>query len=424
MSTSQDRIDVTHLAREPLEDATFPVGTEADFRLHMTPSVRGGIEEHAKADTSVEICGVLVGKWGKDENGPFVSVTDYIRCDNADSKFAEVTFTHDSWAKINAEMDKKPDDSRIVGWYHSHPDFGIFLSDRDCFIQENFFSGPGQVAFVVDPIRDLEGMFAWRGGKPTPMSHFWIGDQIRTVSASERNPEAEAKQAAPAASYQPVTGQATGDSLLSMPLLLALGSVMLMTLGYFLGNMKSRWEQQKIVQGAVAHYGLTKVMKFGLKDDLAIVLAYINRAEKLRRAIPKDQSDIDEELRKEIEKADQEVSLLLGKAFVALASIQQHYGLDRLEQSAIEEILKKQDELNRVPPPKEKAKPKAKPNPSANEERSAKNSGEQSKPASESQEDTRLVPDDPPSAPQAPVKPKNNKPPEDTEKPSTEPTEN
>src|SRR5207244_1370502 len=77
--------------------------------------------------------------------------------------------------------------SRIVGWYHSHPDFGIFLSDRDCFIHENFFSGPGQVAYVFDPVRDLEGMFAWQNGKPTPLPHFWVGNTIRTVEASERN---------------------------------------------------------------------------------------------------------------------------------------------------------------------------------------------------------------------------------------------
>ena len=84
-------------------------------------------------------------------------------------------------------MDTRYADKRIVGWYHSHPDFGIFLSDRDCFIHEHFFSGAGQVAYVVDPVRDLEGVFSWQKGKPTPMSHFWVGSQIHTVQASQRN---------------------------------------------------------------------------------------------------------------------------------------------------------------------------------------------------------------------------------------------
>ena len=49
--------------------------------------------------------------------------------------------------------------ARIVGWYHTHPDFGIFLSDYDVFIHQHFFSGPGQIALVIDPVRKLEGVF-------------------------------------------------------------------------------------------------------------------------------------------------------------------------------------------------------------------------------------------------------------------------
>ena len=111
---------------------------------------------------SVEICGVLVGSWHRDEAGPFVKVMESIRGEGAETRFAEVTFTHQTWAKINAEMDTKFTTLSIVGWYHTHPDFGIFLSDRDRFIHEHFFSGPGQVAHVIDPIRQIEGVFVWR----------------------------------------------------------------------------------------------------------------------------------------------------------------------------------------------------------------------------------------------------------------------
>ena len=56
-------------------------------------------------------------------------------------------------------------DEQIVGWYHSHPGFGIFLSGHDLFIHENFFSGPSQIAYVVDPHAGTEGVFGWREGK-------------------------------------------------------------------------------------------------------------------------------------------------------------------------------------------------------------------------------------------------------------------
>src|SRR6185369_3929322 len=135
--------------------------------------VHSGTHQHAAHDTSVEICGVLVGRWEKDNDGPYAVITEFIRCDNAAQKFAEVTFTHESWAQINREMDTKFQDLRIVGWYHSHPNFGIFLSDRDFFIQQNFFSGPGQIALVIDPVRKIEGVFEWRHGGTAPTPYYW-----------------------------------------------------------------------------------------------------------------------------------------------------------------------------------------------------------------------------------------------------------
>jgi proteasome lid subunit RPN8/RPN11 len=189
-----NHLDVVQLDREELVQDTFPASPKADFRLYFAPQAHKGIIQHAQHDTSVEICGVLVGQWRTDEHGPYAVVENYIKCDSATSKFAEVTFTHESWSQINQEMDTTYEDKRIVGWYHSHPDFGIFLSDRDCFIHEHFFSGAGQVAFVVDPVRNSEGAFAWKHGKPTPMSHYWIGDTIRTVQASTSDPASEVKR--------------------------------------------------------------------------------------------------------------------------------------------------------------------------------------------------------------------------------------
>jgi len=266
------RIDVADLAREELAEGRFPAESRASFRLHVAPAVRRGIEAHAKADPKVEICGVLVGHWQRDANGPFATVTDYIRCDSASSKFAEVTFTHESWADINHEMDTRYADKRIVGWYHSHPDFGIFLSERDAFIHEHFFSGPGQVAYVIDPVRDLEGAFTWQNGKPTPLSHFWIGDEIRTVDASHRNSAREVRGSTIVPDGGGSSTAPTGDdrSQSAIPLATTLLSFLaLFLLGYFYAGWRTNWERERIVQGVVAHYGVNKFMKHGLEQDLA-----------------------------------------------------------------------------------------------------------------------------------------------------------
>ena len=122
-----------------------------------------------------------------------------IRGEGAQTRFAEVTFTHETWAKINSEMDNKFSKLSIVGWYHTHPDFGIFLSDRDRFIHEHFFTGPGQIAHVIDPIRKTEGVFIWRDAKPSPCEHYWVGDRILapTEGGSDRSADLEARPAIP-----------------------------------------------------------------------------------------------------------------------------------------------------------------------------------------------------------------------------------
>jgi len=50
---------------------------------------------------------------------------------------------------VHREIDKKHRDKKIVGWIHTHPDFGIFLSEYDKFIQQNFFGEADQEVFSV-----------------------------------------------------------------------------------------------------------------------------------------------------------------------------------------------------------------------------------------------------------------------------------
>ena len=56
-----DSIDVRLLAREDLPHEAFPGGRNEAFRVFFTPEVHAALWKHAAEDTSVEICGVLVG---------------------------------------------------------------------------------------------------------------------------------------------------------------------------------------------------------------------------------------------------------------------------------------------------------------------------------------------------------------------------
>jgi proteasome lid subunit RPN8/RPN11 len=136
-------------------------GVQVVFRQGVINDLR----QHAHERTDVEICGVLAGNTYRDERGGFVYVEASIRGQHAGSHEAQVTFTAKTWNHIHNELDRNYPDLRILGWYHTHPGFGIFLSDMDLFIHENFFGAPEQLALVYDPLSGEEGLFVWREGK-------------------------------------------------------------------------------------------------------------------------------------------------------------------------------------------------------------------------------------------------------------------
>jgi proteasome lid subunit RPN8/RPN11 len=137
----------------------------------MEAEVARKIRQHARTSMKAEVCGVLIG----DTENERMTVEACIAGINAAQGGAHVTFTQDTWEHIYKIKDKDFPDQKIVGWYHSHPGFGVFLSEHDLFIQENFFSNPQQVAWVYDPHTDEEGCFGWVGGKIEKLSAVRVG---------------------------------------------------------------------------------------------------------------------------------------------------------------------------------------------------------------------------------------------------------
>jgi proteasome lid subunit RPN8/RPN11 len=128
-------------------------------------SVLEEIGEHGRSTQDIEVCGVMVGSIYFDAAGPFLYVEAIIQGDHASGQAAQVTFTAETWAHVQDVMERDFTGLRVIGWYHTHPGYGIFLSEMDVFIHENFFDFPWQIAFVFDPKANEDGLFLWRDGK-------------------------------------------------------------------------------------------------------------------------------------------------------------------------------------------------------------------------------------------------------------------
>jgi proteasome lid subunit RPN8/RPN11 len=175
----------------------YEIPGPADLPIFLDRRAADAIERHALSDTSVELGGILLGKECLDPatGEVFVWITHSLEAKHYANTQASFTYTHDSWEEITRERDQRFPEHDIVGWYHTHPSFGIFLSHHDLFIHHNFFAQPLQVAYVVDPINQTRGFFQWRDGGMTQVGGYHLvadrGDRIalaRLVNELEQFP--------------------------------------------------------------------------------------------------------------------------------------------------------------------------------------------------------------------------------------------
>jgi proteasome lid subunit RPN8/RPN11 len=150
--------------RLPLGD---PSWTAVDILIEE-PAFRAA-QAHALSSLSREVAGVLIGPPPeKQPDGRYVvHIFDTIIAKHTVMKGASVTYTPESWRYMNDRLHEKyPDGTAVmVGWYHTHPGFGIFLSGMDQFIHQNFFTQIWHVAQVLDPVARTSGFFCWNRQK-------------------------------------------------------------------------------------------------------------------------------------------------------------------------------------------------------------------------------------------------------------------
>ena len=186
-------------ARRPDRDPAraciaYQVPRPDDLPIFLDRRPADAVERHALRDTSVELGGVLLGRECVDDQTgePFVWVTEHLEAKHYENTQASFTYTHDAWEEMTRERDRKHPELDIVGWYHTHPDFGIFLSGHDLFLHRNFFAQPLQVAYVIDPIRQHRGFFRWRGGGLEQVGGYYLtGDRADRVALARQVDELE-----------------------------------------------------------------------------------------------------------------------------------------------------------------------------------------------------------------------------------------
>jgi proteasome lid subunit RPN8/RPN11 len=116
---------------------------------------------HAGSDLDNEVGGWLVGKWRADHQtgAHFITVESVLPARHTRFGSAFLTFTQDSQVWLYNQLQEYYPNRELVGWYHTHPRMGVFLSEYDSWLHRNFFPEIYQVALVIEPHSATGGFF-------------------------------------------------------------------------------------------------------------------------------------------------------------------------------------------------------------------------------------------------------------------------
>ncbi len=172
-----DTVIAPSRARVRIAGRHLPIGDPTPAAVDITieePALRAS-QAHALSSLNREVAGVLVGpRPEKQPDGRYrVHILDTIIAKHTVMHGASVTYTPESWRYMTDKLHERyPDETAvIVGWYHTHPGFGIFLSGMDLFIHQNFFTQIWHVALVLDPRAQTSGFFSWDRQKTQVSRH-------------------------------------------------------------------------------------------------------------------------------------------------------------------------------------------------------------------------------------------------------------
>jgi len=226
-----ENVDEAPSVQLPMNFLTFGEIENDDVKVYIKQDVYKALEKLAASDTTKELGSIILGEYCQEHGKTHVIISQYIEAKYTDASASTLTFTHETWDYVHAEHEKRYPDKKIIGWQHTHPNYGIFLSNYDMFIQENFFNLPFQVAYVIDPIQNLRGFFQWKNGRIEKLKGYYIYDDVGKPIKIEQT-KVKKEKPAPAKTSKAAS------------ILIALLCIATLFLSFFAISLNNKYEKQ------------------------------------------------------------------------------------------------------------------------------------------------------------------------------------
>src|SRR5881296_2158734 len=132
--------------------STSPGGrssSRAPYPIFFQQEAVIALQEHLKSSPTQAIFGFLIGDVYRDpENGALYTVIDKtLKLSQAIYGDKTEVVVSRLWERMQEQLRKAS--ASLLGWYHSHPGQGGFLTAHDVETHEKFFTEPWQVAILV-----------------------------------------------------------------------------------------------------------------------------------------------------------------------------------------------------------------------------------------------------------------------------------
>ena len=129
----------------------------------LPDEVLGALSSYFAEDRELERLALLTGKVTNESGGYRINVTGMFPVREAEATSVRVTMAPRDWTGI-WQQDTSMRDA-LIGWAHSHPGHGIFLSRTDLQTQALWFAQVWSLAMVFDPVSGEYGVFAGPDGR-------------------------------------------------------------------------------------------------------------------------------------------------------------------------------------------------------------------------------------------------------------------
>jgi len=137
---------------------------------------------HAGSDLFNEVGGWMAGKYCQDQLSDelFIVVDTVLPALYTDQGAAHLTFTGDTQVALYDRLEKDHPGKTLVGWYHTHPRMGVFFSQWDAWLHQNFFPHAWQVALVIEPHSSFGGFFIRQADGELDQRNYYVFNELIT----------------------------------------------------------------------------------------------------------------------------------------------------------------------------------------------------------------------------------------------------